>query len=34
MEKGYKDWDWIRKDKDFDNIRDVPCYKAIMKDLR
>ena len=34
IEKGYKDWDGITKDKDFDNIRAVDCYKAIMKDKK
>jgi len=32
IEKGYKDWDWIKKDKDFDNIRNEDCYKIIIKD--
>ena len=34
IEKGYKNWDWITQDKDFDNIRALDCYKAIMKDKK
>ncbi|MDP3110612.1 MAG: tetratricopeptide repeat protein [Thermodesulfovibrionales bacterium] len=29
-EKGYKNWSWIKKDNDFDNIRNSSCYKEIM----
>ena len=30
IQKGYSDWNWIKKDKDFDNIRNSSCYKEIM----
>ena len=33
VEKGYKNWDYRKKDKGFDNIRAVSCYKAIDKEL-
>jgi hypothetical protein len=30
IKKGYNDWEWIKKDSDFDNIRNSDCYKKIM----
>ena len=32
IKKGYKNWDWIKKDKDLDNIRNAECYKRIMSE--
>jgi len=31
IEKGYKDWESIKKDIDLDNIRNHECYRQIMK---
>jgi len=30
IQRGYKDWEHIKQDKDFDNIRNSSCYKEIM----
>ena len=30
IENGFKEWDFIKKDKDLDNIRELPCYKEVM----
>ena len=30
IEKGYKNWEHIKKDSDFNNIRNSDCYKRIM----
>ncbi len=30
IEKGYENWDWIKKDIDLDNIRNEECYKQII----
>lgn len=31
VEGGYKNFEWIEKDKDFDNIRNETCYQEIMR---
>jgi tetratricopeptide (TPR) repeat protein len=30
VEKGFTQWDYIRKDSDLDGIRNAPCYKEIL----
>jgi len=32
IDRGFDKWEHIKKDIDFDNIRDASCYKAIMAD--
>jgi tetratricopeptide (TPR) repeat protein len=34
VECGYRDVDWMEKDADLDNLRDLPRYKALVKRLR
>ena len=31
IEKGYKNYDWIMKDPDFNNMRNEGCYQKIVK---
>jgi len=31
IDKGYKDWEHLKSDKDFDNIRNTPCFQEIIK---
>ena len=31
VSKGFREWDWIKKDSDMDNIRNADCYKNILE---
>jgi tetratricopeptide (TPR) repeat protein len=34
IEKGYNNWKYIRTSKTYDNIRNSPCFKDIIRDIR